>query len=620
MVDSNNSPISRYGAFISYSHRDAAFARRLHWRLETYRLPSRLASTGRSVRPFPRRIGPIFRDRVELVASADLTEAVRAAIAQSSHLIVICSPNSAASEWVGREVRLFRELHGAGAILTALCGGSAEDAFHSELRSAGPGGLALSPLAADFRPGGDGRLAFLKVVAALAEVPLDELTQRDSQRRLRRVTAISAASLAGMVGASVLALVAIQARADADAERARGEKVIEFMLTDLRGRLKSVGRLDVLDAVNRGALKYYASQNLAHLPEKGLRQRAALLQAIGQDAEKRSDLSNAQAQFDEAKRTTAPLLQRHPNDLDNIYAHAQSEYWSGFIRWRRGDSAGALAGFEGYSSLARRLARLGPTNADWLMEAGYADSNLGVYFLRQSADAARAEPLFQSALMEFKAALVRRPDDRGIRGQIADGYAWLANAARVRGDYSRAEELRHTERTILQELLAVDRRDFELAFALSNNTLAIGRIRLARGDARGAVNLFRQVASMARRLARADPANMDVAKAVRIGELFEVRAWLDLPMSHWPPRGDLNTLLGDCAKEMSNPDRLELGRFCTILAARLAAKAGKIDEAETLIRRVNIAGSLGASRLSELWLIDLNHEERIATLDIVHGK
>ncbi|MEA3012314.1 MAG: hypothetical protein QOD42_2871, partial [Sphingomonadales bacterium] len=35
----------RYTAFLSYSHRDAAAAGRVHRRLETYRMPSRLVGT-----------------------------------------------------------------------------------------------------------------------------------------------------------------------------------------------------------------------------------------------------------------------------------------------------------------------------------------------------------------------------------------------------------------------------------------------------------------------------------------------------------------------------------------------------------------------------------------------
>ncbi|TAM94430.1 MAG: hypothetical protein EPN40_11830, partial [Rhodanobacteraceae bacterium] len=50
-----------YRAFISYSHRDKAWADWLHRSLETYRVPSRLVGTTTAHGIIPRRLDPIFR-------------------------------------------------------------------------------------------------------------------------------------------------------------------------------------------------------------------------------------------------------------------------------------------------------------------------------------------------------------------------------------------------------------------------------------------------------------------------------------------------------------------------------------------------------------------------------
>ena len=123
------------------------------------------------------------------------------------------------------------------------------------------------PLAADLRPHADGRrLGFLKLVAGLSGVGLDALVQRDAQRRLRRVTAVTAAALAAMLVMAVLTGLALSQRREAQRQRAEAEGLVEFMLTDLRDKLKGVGRLDVLPAVNERALTYYRKQDLASLP------------------------------------------------------------------------------------------------------------------------------------------------------------------------------------------------------------------------------------------------------------------------------------------------------------------------------------------------------------------
>ena len=55
-----------YHAFISYSHRDSAFARKLHAKLESYRFPGRLVGSETPNGPLPRSLAPIFLDRHEL--------------------------------------------------------------------------------------------------------------------------------------------------------------------------------------------------------------------------------------------------------------------------------------------------------------------------------------------------------------------------------------------------------------------------------------------------------------------------------------------------------------------------------------------------------------------------
>ena len=75
---------------------------------------------------------------------------------------------------------------------------------------------AAEPLAADFREGGEGRrVAFLKLVAGMLGVGLDELVQREQTRHQRRLAFVAAASIAGMVVTSTLAVTAIQARDEA---------------------------------------------------------------------------------------------------------------------------------------------------------------------------------------------------------------------------------------------------------------------------------------------------------------------------------------------------------------------------------------------------------------------
>src|SRR5580765_5668353 len=70
----------RYRAFVSYSHRDEAWARWLHKAIETYRVPRRLVGTTTAAGVIPRRLAPVFRDRDELPSATDLGSKVDVAL------------------------------------------------------------------------------------------------------------------------------------------------------------------------------------------------------------------------------------------------------------------------------------------------------------------------------------------------------------------------------------------------------------------------------------------------------------------------------------------------------------------------------------------------------------
>lgn len=143
----------KFWAFISYSHRDAKAAAALQRAIETYRVPSRLVGTRTAMGEVPAFVKPVFRDRDEMQAGADLKATVREALAQSRWLIVVCSPAAARSAWVNQEIIEYKKLHGETRVLAVIVAGEpfasrvpgheTEECFPEALRFAlTPDGLA----------------------------------------------------------------------------------------------------------------------------------------------------------------------------------------------------------------------------------------------------------------------------------------------------------------------------------------------------------------------------------------------------------------------------------------------------------------------------------------------
>jgi hypothetical protein len=84
------------------------------------------------------------------------------------------------------------------------------------------------PIAADARPGRDSHSDIkLKLIAGMLGVGLDDLKQRETQRRNRRLAMLAAASVAGMAMTSLLATTAFLARNEAERQRVRAEAEAE---------------------------------------------------------------------------------------------------------------------------------------------------------------------------------------------------------------------------------------------------------------------------------------------------------------------------------------------------------------------------------------------------------
>ncbi|HYJ82985.1 MAG TPA: toll/interleukin-1 receptor domain-containing protein, partial [Allosphingosinicella sp.] len=373
MAEAGPGAAGGYVAFISYSHKDAKVGRWLHRKLEGYRLPKRLAGTEGEDGTVPARLTPIFRDRDELPAAGDLSERVRAALAVSKNLIVVCSPHSAASPWVAKEIATFRDLHPGRPVFTAIVDGEPGQCFSPALTESG-----AEPLAADLRKEGDGRrLGLLKLVAGLAGVGLDALVQRDAQRRIRRVTYVTAAAVAAMLAMALLTAFALNARAEAQRQRAQAEGLVEFMLTDLREILKGVGRIEVLTAVNERALARYAGQDVTSLPPDSLLRRARIFHALGEDALTGGNMRPALAAFGEARRVTAEQLARDPDDPDRLFAHAKSEYWIGRVYEVHRDWPAARRHYQSFAKAMEALIAREPGNPEYMLEVAASALDLG---------------------------------------------------------------------------------------------------------------------------------------------------------------------------------------------------------------------------------------------------
>lgn len=170
----------KYFAFISYSGSDEKWAKWLHTNLEHYHIPATLCKENPNI---PKKIRPVFWYKKDL-SGTKLKEALEKELEVSQYLIVICSPDSAKSDWVNDEVKSFIARGRSKYIIPFIVDGVPHSA--NENNECFPESLRNLPREEEIRGISvqkDGKQhALVDVVATMFGVSFDTLWQRHKRR------------------------------------------------------------------------------------------------------------------------------------------------------------------------------------------------------------------------------------------------------------------------------------------------------------------------------------------------------------------------------------------------------------------------------------------------------
>jgi tetratricopeptide (TPR) repeat protein len=411
-----------------------------------------------------------------MITAADLAETVRAALAQSATMIVICSPNVVRSRWVNEEIRTYRALGRARFIHCLIVAGEphasrkpgldpALECFPDALYEDGP----FDPVAADVRPNTDGKAAAkLRLIAGMIGVGYTDLRQREAIRQQRRLMAITAASLAGIVVTSGLAVAALVERNNAIAQRdlARrktmtAEHTVDFVksIFVVSDPSEALGRtITVREVLDRSARRL--SQSLDDEPNV----KAELITTLG-------DVYGSLGLFKESDAQIARAVAIPGLDADTRTKLAMAR---GEAKLRLADYAAAAGAFGDALRLAEgsegELLDLRPRILAGLSDA---QSSLGDF---RAAEAAAGHAL--------RLSRSRFGDADPMTAQV---HEVIGLDAAARGDLARAR--RAFEEALAIRLKAQDRLHPKITEDLNQ----LGSIRYLLGDSAAAEAYYRQV-------------------------------------------------------------------------------------------------------------------------------
>lgn len=589
----------RYRAFISYSHQDQDWAQWLHKVLETYRVPSRLVGTETAAGIIPRRLAPIFRDRDELASATDLSAKVNEALAQSAALIVICSPRSATSRWVNEEVLAFKRLNRSHPIFclivdgepnaSDLAGREAEECFAPALRfqldaDGQPTHERTEPIAADARAGKDGKAtAKLKLISGLLDVGFDALKQREQQRRVRRMAAITALALLVMLVTTALAINAVIARAAAERRQKQAESLVDFMLGDLNDKLAQVQRLDIMEAVDDQAMKYFQSLPNTDVTDEALMQRAKALQKIGSVRLDQGHLPAAMESYQAAAKLSGALADAAPDDIARQIAYSRVLTFVGMTDWYQGRLDTAQQSFESARRVLQRNESSSASEPQLVFQLTSIDNNIG-HVLEARGKLDEAEVQYRSMLAHCKQLVGGKVVKTEWTAQLGGAHNNLGKLALMRGDLAAAITEYRADDAIESELSARDPKNNEQRDNMLVVHAILGRTLALTGDIEAALGNLQQAVDIATQLTKVDPDNTGFEGHVALyaAHLSRLRRLAgDLPTAQSLMAQSLSIFLALTKQDAANTDWQGEYAEAQIEQAAQARIAGNADVART---------------------------------------
>ena len=525
----------KYKAFISYSHKDAKISKWLHRKLESYKVPKHLVGLSTEHGKIPAKLFPIFRDRDDLAATTHMTDSILEAIRESEFLIVICTPASAQSKLVNREIQEFKKLNGSENILCLIAGGvpfsqNPDEECFSELlqRHIAPDGTpadyAPEGLAADIRPGSDGKQAAIsKLVAGMLGVQLNILVRREMQQQKRKLVGALTGAFIVLAIVTTLLFQTIEAHQAAEQRSNDAADLLAYLHETVFEALDAAGNTDAQEKLIRSVFEHYETLDFKNADTLFLFHWSGGALRLGQNLERQGKNMEAARLFEQIRDFGTQFAKDHPKYTGARFRQQNSEFFYGYLKLRTGAYEEAEKSFR--SRLATNMHALTDPNLtdesgdliiDWYSTLADSQSLLGKTLAGPQDKTAEAETLIKAAIQNRIIALENYDptanrharNNKGLKIALTSTYLFMGNLYHRLGKLDEARRYYQKRIDILSELQNEAPDDLNVKRRKSIAKLALAKTQLDRGEIARAMTKTRQEVATFNSLTEVNPSSV----------------------------------------------------------------------------------------------------------------
>jgi tetratricopeptide (TPR) repeat protein len=474
--------MAAYDAFISYSHaKDKPIAAALQSVVQKLGKPW-----------YRRRALRVFRDDTSLSATPSLWPSIERALGQARFLILLASPEAAASAWVSKEVAFWLEHKSADTLLIGVTDGElawdnsiGDFALHEgkPLPPVLTGRFATEPKWVDLRAyrGGanprDTKFADLAAAAAatIHGMPKEDLLSQEVRQQRRALTLAWSSFSSLLVLAGALSWQwnnAVEQRNRADSTLAVATKTANTLVFDLAQEFR-----------NRTGMPI----DLVH---KILDRAQDLQRRLVESGQTTPDLRGSQAVTLLEMATTLLALR---------------------------DTDGALVAAKQSHDIFQTLLASQPENINLQLNLVLTDDKIGDVFKTQGKydEVLRS---YRHGLASMKVLTAKDPGNTDWQHKVLLIGNKISNVLFLQGDLAGALASSRDSLAIVHALAAKDPANVLWQLGLSDANNVNGDLLRERGDFAGALASYRNGLAITKALAAKDPGNADLQRALSLSE------------------------------------------------------------------------------------------------------
>lgn len=347
-------------------------------------------------------------------------------------------------------------------------------------------------------------------------------TQRARERVRRRLQAAAGAVLlAAILVVGYFAWQASNERAKAQIRQAQAEKMIAYMLGDLRTRLSTIGKIDLLQGVNERAEEYFAAIPANELSEAELSARVQSLLQIADVAKEQGQLPAAARAAERALGLAEDLLARKPEDPVYQVNLAAAQEWKAFLLLDQlSDLGKAEQLFEQSAALRQRAAAIAEPSLAVRKDLASSYNNLGsVRYALGKLTEARSD--LAHAVEIWDELLTTLPEDRELQSTRAGALGWQSSIELALGLWQEGAATRATQVSTLRKLYAAAPDDALVREDLAVALRYLAELRVQFGELAEARSIWQEARQLTQAGLDNEPASVDLQRLMATIDLSE---------------------------------------------------------------------------------------------------